>query len=122
MIKINIKRDLFRICLLVAGLLLAFTCGAQPVVGIAAGLVWKSVPKERKAEAEPAIPQKTAAPSWSIRMLWLASAFVPSGLMLAVTNHILLNLASVPFLWILPLAVVALLALSLWEAVHHDSR
>jgi SAM-dependent methyltransferase len=29
---------------------------------------------------------------------------VPSGLMLAVTNHILLNLASVPFLWIIPLA------------------
>src|SRR5439155_1051472 len=29
----------------------------------------------------------------------------PSGLMLAVTNHMLLNLASVPFLWVMPLAI-----------------
>jgi SAM-dependent methyltransferase len=45
------------------------------------------------------------APLWRTRLFWLAAAFVPSALMLAVTNHILLNLASVPFLWILPLAV-----------------
>ena len=45
-----------------------------------------------------------AAPSWRSRLFWLAAAFVPSALMLAVTNHILLNLASVPFLWVIPLA------------------
>lgn len=44
-------------------------------------------------------------PSWSDRLFWLAAAFVPSGLMLAVTNHMLLNLASVPFLWVMPLAI-----------------
>jgi spermidine synthase len=38
-------------------------------------------------------------------LFWLAAALVPSGLMSAVTNHILLNLASGPFLWIIPLAV-----------------
>jgi spermidine synthase len=38
------------------------------------------------------------------RLFWVAAAFVPSGLMLAVTNHMLLNLASVPFLWVIPLA------------------
>ena len=39
------------------------------------------------------------------RLFWLAAAFVPSALMLAVTNHMLLNLASVPFLWVMPLAL-----------------
>ena len=38
------------------------------------------------------------------RVYWLAAAFVPSALMLAVTNHLLLNLASAPFLWVMPLA------------------
>jgi SAM-dependent methyltransferase len=42
--------------------------------------------------------------SWNSRLYWLAAAFVPSALMLAVTNHMLLNLASVPFLWVMPLA------------------
>src|SRR5262249_5824091 len=46
----------------------------------------------------------SSAPTWSQRLFWLAAAFVPSGLMLAVTNHMLLNLASVPFLWVMPLA------------------
>src|SRR5262249_9165986 len=45
---------------------------------------------------------------WQTRLFWLAAAFVPSGLMLAVTNHMLLNLASVPFLWVMPLAIYLL--------------
>jgi SAM-dependent methyltransferase len=45
-----------------------------------------------------------SAVSWKSRLYWLAAAFVPSALMLAVTNHMLLNLASVPFLWVMPLA------------------
>jgi len=44
-------------------------------------------------------------PSLSDRLFWLAAAFVPSGLMLAVTNHMLLNLASLPLLWVMPLAL-----------------
>jgi SAM-dependent methyltransferase len=43
--------------------------------------------------------------SWNNRLFWLAASFVPSALMLAVTNHMLLNLASVPFLWVMPLAL-----------------
>src|SRR5207247_6809296 len=45
-----------------------------------------------------------AALSRRERVYWLAAAFVPSALMLAVTNHLLLNLASAPFLWVMPLA------------------
>jgi SAM-dependent methyltransferase len=39
------------------------------------------------------------------RLFWIAAAFVPSALMLAVTNHIGANVGSIPFLWLVPLAV-----------------
>src|SRR5207249_3248846 len=42
------------------------------------------------------------------RFFWLAASFLPSALMLAVTNHIAANVASVPFLWIVPLALYLL--------------
>src|SRR5215472_7977078 len=42
------------------------------------------------------------------RLSWILAAFVPSGLMLAVTNHIAANVGSVPFLWIVPLALYLL--------------
>jgi SAM-dependent methyltransferase len=39
------------------------------------------------------------------RIYWIAAAFVPSGLMLAVTTHISVNLVPMPLVWTLPLAV-----------------
>jgi SAM-dependent methyltransferase len=42
------------------------------------------------------------------KFFWLAAAFVPSALMLAVTNHIAENVGSMPFLWIMPLALYLL--------------
>jgi SAM-dependent methyltransferase len=42
------------------------------------------------------------------RLFWALAAFVPSGLMLAVTNHIAENVGSVPFLWLVPLALYLL--------------
>src|SRR5207245_820333 len=42
------------------------------------------------------------------RVYWVAAAFMPSALMLAVTNHITADLASMPFLWIVPLAIYLL--------------
>jgi SAM-dependent methyltransferase len=70
-----------------------------------AALMWKHL-------RAPALPHEAAAatdladaPVWRMRLYWVAASFVPSALMLAVTNHILVNLASVPFLWIIPLAV-----------------
>jgi hypothetical protein len=42
------------------------------------------------------------------RFYWIALAFVASALMLAVTNHIAANVAPVPFLWLVPLALYLL--------------
>jgi hypothetical protein len=46
--------------------------------------------------------------SWSRRGRWLALAFVPSSLLLAVTNYISTDVASVPLLWVVPLALYLL--------------
>ncbi len=56
------------------------------------------------AASEPADPGIT----WRDRLRWLALAFVPSALMLAVTQHINTDLAPVPLLWVIPLAVYLL--------------
>ena len=47
-------------------------------------------------------------PSFSRRLRWLALAFVPSSLMLGVTFHMTTDVASVPLLWVIPLALYLL--------------
>jgi hypothetical protein len=42
------------------------------------------------------------------RARWVAYAFVPSSMMLAVTTHLSADIAAVPLLWVLPLAVYLL--------------
>jgi hypothetical protein len=43
--------------------------------------------------------------TWSRRARWIALAFVPSSLMLAVTAYISTDIAAVPLLWVIPLAI-----------------
>lgn len=38
------------------------------------------------------------------RFVWIGLAFVPSGLLVAFTTHLTTDIASAPFLWVLPLA------------------
>jgi len=47
-------------------------------------------------------------PGWQRQLLWLALAACGSTMLLAVTNHLTQNIASIPFLWILPLALYLL--------------
>ena len=51
---------------------------------------------------------KAAPPTWSNVASWLALAAVPSGLLLAITAHISTDVAAVPLLWVLPLALYLL--------------
>jgi len=44
----------------------------------------------------------------SSRTRWIALGFIPSGLLVAVTAHIATDVASAPFIWILPLALYLL--------------
>jgi hypothetical protein len=75
------------LCLLIA------SCG---------GLLWKS---------QTAVIAETAATetiSTRQKLHWLALAFVPSSLLLGLTNFISTDIASVPLLWIIPLTVYLL--------------
>jgi hypothetical protein len=50
-------------------------------------------------------PAAAPRPGWTTVALWLALPAMGTWLLLAVTNHITQNIASVPFLWMLPLTL-----------------
>lgn len=58
-----------------------------------------------RAAAKPSSFTAHAVVRWRDRMQWMALAFVPSALLIAVTSHISTDIASAPFLWIIPLAL-----------------
>ena len=71
--------------------------------------------------AESTVPLRAAqsatrAPGWFDRLRWLALAATPSLLTLAVTNHLTRNVAPIPLLWVLPLAVYLLSLIICFES------
>ena len=62
----------------------------------------------KSTEAEPVSEvdaEVTPSPTWSARLLWVSLAACASVLLLATTNYICQELAVIPFLWVLPLAL-----------------
>ena len=54
----------------------------------------------------PRVAQKSVSrASGMTRLSWVALGFVPSGMLVAVTAHITTDVASAPFLWVVPLAL-----------------
>ena len=53
-------------------------------------------------------PEVDWDPVWRDYLLWLLPAAMASWLLLAITNHITQNVASIPFLWLLPLTLYLL--------------
>lgn len=53
----------------------------------------------------PAVAAAAPCPSAAERLRWVAYAFVPSSLLLAVTAYITTDLAAAPLLWVVPLAL-----------------
>lgn len=49
-----------------------------------------------------------SVPTWTDRARWLALSLVPSSLLLGVTTYISTDIASVPLLWVIPLALYLL--------------
>jgi hypothetical protein len=52
--------------------------------------------------------EEAAPPTWGDVAFWVALAAVPSGLLIAVTAHLSTDVAAVPLLWVLPLALYLL--------------
>ena len=76
--------------------LLLATCGFMVASATARG----------KEQADAAI--RGQAPGWTDRLTWISLSFVPSGLLVGTTAHIATDLASAPFMWVVPLALYLL--------------
>ncbi|HEV3166788.1 MAG TPA: fused MFS/spermidine synthase [Isosphaeraceae bacterium] len=64
-------------------------------------------PEAANGESFVEAPPEPAVTVWR-RARWVALAFVPSSLMLGVTTYITTDLASIPLLWVIPLALYLL--------------
>jgi hypothetical protein len=76
-----------------------------------------NVDSVRTGDAAPAPPRRRDY------AMWLLLAFVPSSLMLAVTQHITIDIAAVPLLWVVPLALYLLTfiaAFARWQPLGRD--
>lgn len=74
-----------------------------------AGSLLRSAWLEGKQVAEPVqATGNDASPTWGRRLRWIALAFVPSSLMLGVTQYITTDVAAVPLLWVIPLSLYLL--------------
>ena len=86
------------------GLLMFLTAGC-------AMFLWRRRPDVQlsTADAESSLDVPPGAdPTFSTRMRWLVLSFAPSSLLLGVTAHISTDIAAVPLLWVVPLALYLL--------------
>lgn len=70
-----------------------------------AAIGWSNRHVLAASEAPEAGAPKSIAPRWATRLRWLAASAVPSSLLIGVTAHISTNIAAMPLLWVLPLAL-----------------
>ncbi|MBM4285084.1 MAG: hypothetical protein FJ128_07525 [Deltaproteobacteria bacterium] len=73
-------------------------------------LLWRSPASSPAAAAttSPITGADPAPPTLGRRLYWVLLALVPSSLMLGVTNHITTDIAAVPLLWVIPMALYLL--------------
>lgn len=75
--------------------------------GAAAVLVGREPPAERSGPSGH-VPPDSRPPSRARRLLWFSLAMIASVLLLAITSQISLEVAVIPFLWMLPLTLYLL--------------
>jgi hypothetical protein len=68
--------------------------------------LWRSTDHAPSASGDGSA--ESAPPGWREAATWVALAAVPSGLLVAVTAHVSTDVAAVPLLWVLPLALYLL--------------
>jgi spermidine synthase len=85
----------------------AWTAGYVVLVALAAACAFVATRPGRPRGAEcdgaagPAVP-------WTRRLRWVFLALVPSSLMLGATSHLSTDIAAIPLLWVVPLALYLL--------------
>ena len=83
----------------------------------AADLVPAAAPDDKAPSSSAATP-----PSIGLLILWLGLAACASALFLGTTNQLCKNVAAVPLLWVLPLAIYLLTFTLCFESDHRYSR
>ena len=81
-----------------------WACGFVLFAFVAGTLSWRT----RSVDAKAATVIKEQKPSLSMQMLWIILSGTASLFLLSVTNQISQEVAVIPFLWILPLAIYLL--------------
>ena len=86
----------------------AFGYAAFVAVAMGCGAIaWRTARQPAQLEHSAHVAHSQSL-TWPRRMRWMALAFVPSSLMLAVTSYISTDIAAVPLLWIVPLSLYLL--------------
>ena len=80
---------------------LALACGVVMLRGSSAPVIESADGTARAAVSSQPL-------SWRRRLLWVFLAFVPSSLMLGVTQHVSTDIAAAPLLWVIPLSIYLL--------------
>ncbi len=76
------------------------------LVLLCGSITWRSIAVLPAAEA--AVHARGVPPALGTQLQWFALAGMGSVMLLATTNHVTQNIASVPFLWVLPLSLYLL--------------
>jgi hypothetical protein len=77
------------------------------LIAACGALLWRA-PTQAPSSTPAVAVASDAPPNWRDAAFWVAQAAVPSGLLVAVTAHISMDVAAVPLLWVLPLALYLL--------------
>ena len=85
-----------------------WSAGYAAFILLIAGLAIAMVRSGGSGQADRAAIPDTPVIAWRERLIWVALAAIPSSLMLGVTTFITTDVASAPFLWVLPLALYLL--------------
>ena len=89
--------------------LFVIVCGATGWASMKAAAAQAGEPRQAAAEvAAPGVKESgaaLAAPTAGRQLLWLALSAMGSVMLLAITNHVTQNIASVPFMWVVPLSL-----------------
>ena len=73
---------------------------------LSAAIAWKY--RNRRTERLRRGTFADSNPSFGVQALWFMLALAPSALLLAITNYMLRNIAAIPLLWVIPLALYLL--------------
>jgi hypothetical protein len=88
---------------------MCWSVGYSAFVVLCVGSAWRARNlKVDVATTDVAANTLSSAPQMKDHVLWFALAALPSLMLLAVTNHITQNVASIPFMWVLPLTLYLL--------------